>query len=109
MALILSAFSVALWIQCLVFVLVSFLLLIFLRKLLTKFLQTEEEKTNTESFIGNKYTLTKEITEGENGKILINGVEWVVATENETSHKAGEKVIVIKIKGNRLIVKGEKK
>lgn len=108
-ALILAAFAVPFWIQALVFVAISLVLLLSLRKILAKFLKAEDQKTNADSFVGKSFKLIQEIKDGEDGKIKINDVEWKVFSEDGKDYQVGNKVIVIKIVGNRLIIKGEQK
>ena len=106
-SLVLAAFGVQLWIQAAVFVIISLVLLLSLRKIFAKFLKTEDEKTNVDSFVGKTFKLLEEIKEDKLGKIKINDVEWSVTSEDGKSYNVGDKVLVIKIVGNKLIIKGE--
>ncbi len=110
-SLVLAAFKVNILVQVIVFIIVSLIFLISLRKIALKWLYSKkQEKTNTDALIGGSYTLKGDINENQNGTIKINGVEWsCVAKDNQAQIKDGTKVTIIEIKGNKLVVeeKGE--
>ena len=92
--------------QLTIFIVLSAVLLASLRKIAKKFfLRNSEGKTNLENIIGQKYKLIEPITESSNGTIKINGVVWTATTENGQEKQAGELVEIIKISGNKIIVK----
>lgn len=99
-------------IQIIVFLVSSVLLFIGLRPLLVKLLKNNKEKTNVDSLVGTVHTLQKEIGQEEAGEIKLNGVVWRAVSEENENIAAGEKVQIVAVKGNKLIVKsakGEKK
>ena len=74
-SLILAASGVGIVWQVCVFSIVSFVCLLSLRKVALKFLyKNKDEKTNTNAFVGKKYTLLKDINENQLGEIKIDGV-----------------------------------
>ena len=105
-AIILSALKVDILIQVIVFVSVSFVFLISLRKLALKYLfSKKQEKLNTDAFIGNSYILNGDIDSTQSGTVSINGVVWTCIAENPQIHiKDGTTIIVKEIRGNKLIV-----
>jgi membrane protein implicated in regulation of membrane protease activity len=107
LALVFAAVSLPWWAQTIAFVGLSLVLMLTLRKILAKLFKSNNEKTNAESFIGQVFTLLTPIENGQDGTIKIGDVIWKVQTEDQKDYPAGQKVVVIKIKGNKLIVKGE--
>ncbi len=103
--LILSYFIQNIYIQWFVFLLISLISLIALRPLAKDKINNFKQNTNYQSLIGRKATLIETISPEQFGKIKINDVYWVAVTENEdeTINK-GDKVKIINIKGNKLIV-----
>lgn len=105
-SLIIAACGVGLEIQLIVFFGVSIVLLLSLRKIALKYLlKNNNSKTGTDSLVGTSHTLLTDIKEDSPGTIKINGVTWTVVTANNTKIKAGKKVEIIEIKGNKFIVK----
>ena len=105
-AMILAGLSVAVEIQIMVFIAVSLVLLLSFRRLALKhLLKKPQEKTNAESIIGRTYKLLSDITTIDNGTIKINGVVWTAVTEDDSELKAGTFVEVLRISGNKYIVK----
>jgi membrane protein implicated in regulation of membrane protease activity len=105
--LFLSAFNVLnpLW-QTVIFVVVSAVLISVLRKVTVKFFfKNNNSKTNLDTIIGEKYRLIEGTTFEKLGKIEIKDVTWSVMGENQQSIKKGQVVEVVKIEGNKLIVK----
>lgn len=101
-----SMFSTSLEVQLIVFLAVSMFLLILVRPLAGKHLQTKTVKTNADSLIGDYATVTARIHNQEGfGKAVIRGQEWTAAAENEDEIiEAGSRVIVTGIRGVKLIV-----
>ena len=90
---ILEVIGVNLEWQLVTFVIISALLIAFLRKITKKFLlRNSEGKTNLETIIGKKYKLIEPITEGLNGAIKINGVVWTAITDDDSTINIGEMV-----------------
>ena len=105
-AMIIAACNAPLVVQLIVFIAISLILLLSLRKIALKyFLKGDNLKTNTESVVGNTYTLLSDITTEEMGTIRINGVIWNVVSNNEEVISKGNKVEIVGIKGNKYIVK----
>lgn len=106
-AFVMSIFSAPLWAEITAFFVVSLVLLIFTRPVVTKLLKIGQSKTNVESLIGQKAKVLTEINNNEeSGTALINGQEWTArACKDDEVFAAGDIVEVEKISGVKLIVK----
>ncbi|MBR1925682.1 MAG: NfeD family protein [Clostridia bacterium] len=103
-AIILDLCGVIIWVQVLVFCVLALVLLICLRRFSIKYLlKGDKTKTNVDSILNGTYKLLEEIDEEKAGSIKVNGVVWTAISKQKI--KAGEKVVVTKIDGNKLIVK----
>ena len=98
--------TVAWWVQIIIFVLISSLLVFLLRSVTKKFLlRNSNGKTNLDVIIGQKFKML-ERTDFENiGSVKINDVIWSAIAENQETIEKNEIVQVVKISGNKLIVK----
>lgn len=87
-------------------IVVSLALLLGLRKFCLKILfkNKVEDQTNTASLIGRKTKLLKGITEDDSGEIRLNGVVWTAVSSDHTSIPVNTEVIVVTIRGNKLLV-----
>ncbi len=66
-----------LWIQIVIFLAVSSLLLIFTRPVVERHLNNSRTKTNVESMVGRQGKVTEEIDNfSQTGKIMLDGMEW---------------------------------
>ncbi|MBO5394495.1 MAG: NfeD family protein [Clostridia bacterium] len=108
---ILSAFEgTPLWLEIVLFVVASGLLIAFMRKVAQKLLyKNSDGKTNTDMFKGQTRKLLKSITYDKSGAINFNGVVWTAITEDGSEIKAGQYVDVLRIQGNKIIVKRSNK
>ena len=103
---VLALFDVNLYVQIAAFFIVSVLLLVFTRPLVSKTLVKETEKTNADKIIGKKALVIEEINELKGtGQIKISGAVWS-AKADEIIQK-DETVIIEDIKGVHAIVKKE--
>lgn len=95
-----------LFVEIIVFFVVSTILLIALRPLSKKLMEKhkQEIKTNIDAFIGKQGLLVKDIKPLELGEVKIGGLIWSCLTKDETEIPAGETVKVIAVEGNKLFV-----
>lgn len=92
--------------QLILFILTSAILIIALRPVTKKWLlKGDNTKTNIESLIGRQYRLLTKTDFETTGSIKINDVVWSVVSENDQEIEANEIVEIVKIDGNKLIVK----
>ncbi len=102
---ILALTSVPYWIQLVVFVGSSVLLLILSNLLFKdKILKFKKSPTNADTLIGQEIKLTKNVSLLETGEARVRDVIWTVAVEDDVSYKKDDLVIIKDIKGNKLIV-----
>lgn len=104
---LLSVFLLAsFWVQFIIFLVVSLVLLLFTRKIFVNKLKIGKEKTNLDALIGKKTVLVKEILPFSTGSIKINGQEWTAVGEEVNAEiKAGSEVEVVAIKGVKAVVR----
>jgi membrane protein implicated in regulation of membrane protease activity len=87
-----------------IFILVSFLLFINLRKLGEKLVSNKSKPTNVSALIGKIGKITVKIPIDGKGYVKIGGEEWPAMEINNLEVEVGSKVIVKKIDGNKVIV-----
>lgn len=104
-AFITALFDVNLWIQLIVFVAVSLILLIATRPLLKKFKADKTVPTNTELDVGRTAVVIEDIDNSrETGRAKIDGIDWKAISADDTIIKKGSIVKIIQIKGSKLFV-----
>ena len=93
--------------QLSVFVLVSFVLLIFTRPWALQHVNRHTVKTNADSLVGKQARVTEEVNNLlGTGTAVIGGQEWTARTEDPDSVcSVGSKVEICAIQGVKLIVK----
>lgn len=104
-ALITTFITESVLVQVLVFVIISIIALLVTRPLMKKFKVNGFEPTNTDRVIGKVAEVTKEIKPNVYGEVVIFGTEWMAASEEKIA--VGEKAVVEKIEGAKLIVRRE--
>lgn len=95
-----------LWLQILLFLVVSLVLLIFTRPVAVRYFNRNRVKTNSESLIGLNGKVTEKIDNfNQTGKAVINGLEWTARAQKDTDViEEGELVKILEIRGVKLIV-----
>lgn len=102
---VLAACGTAWYVHLPVFIIVSLVLLVLLRKIALKYLLKGEVKTNAEAIVGKEFRLLKEIKFGNAGEIKVNDVVWSAVCEDADKEiKKGALVKVKRIEGNKYIV-----
>ena len=92
--------------QIAIFVVVSALLIIFVRKYAKRLLlKNMNEKTNLDSIVGKHFRVVEETTFEKNGTVKINDVVWSIMGENQETIEKGSIIEVLRVEGNKLIVK----
>jgi len=93
------------WLQVILFLVVSTLLVIFTKPIVKDKLKVGAAKTGTDELIGKTAVVITDITEHEAGRVKISGMEWSAITkESDLPIKEGEKVMISSIEGVKLIV-----
>lgn len=107
-ALVLSLFGVPLWVQFVVFGIVSVVLLVFTRKFVKQFLKGKGERTNADAVIGQKAVVTERVSNiEETGAVKVMGKEWSARSEGGDVFEVGDVVTVKEISGVKLICNKE--
>lgn len=110
-AFVATLLSAPMWLQIVLFVVASALMLIFTRPWAVKFINTGAEKTNYESMSGRVGVVTEEINNLlAAGCVKVGGQDWTArSAEPEEIIPVGSEVAVIRIDGVKLIVTPVKK
>ena len=104
---ILQACGVGELIQIIVFIVVSLILMLSLRKAVLKYLTKggDDNKTNLDTVIGRELRLLSPISFNQPGSVKLNDTVWTAVTENEEDELPEKTIVKIKaIKGNKLVV-----
>ena len=106
-ALLIAAFKGPVWLQIVVFLIVSIVLLIFTRPIVLKYFNNNRLKTNVDSLIGKSGIVTEDIDNlNAFGKVEVDGMEWTARTGQEDMKIfTGTKVVVERVEGVKLIVR----
>ena len=101
-----SLFGASAWIQIVLFLVVSLVVLIVYRPLAVKYVNSRRTKTNVDDLIGREAKVIERIDNlNETGRVLLNGIDWSARStliggviEEDTIVK------VIEVQGVKLIV-----
>ncbi len=106
-ALVMAALSLPFWLQVLVFLLVSVVLMVFTRPIAVKYFNKDRVRTNVESLIGRQAIVISEISNRQGiGQVTVGGQEWTARTEDEEIDlPVGAVVEIIAVDGVKLIVR----
>jgi len=104
-AAILSAVDVSFNIQIIGFAVTSIILLVATRPFVKKHLITKVEKTNVESFVGEKVIVLSTIDNiKQEGQVKFNGIEWTARSADGTVYEKDQIVEIKEVQGVKLIV-----
>ena len=109
-ALITSFFTTNIYIQIVVFLISSFIMLIFMKPLTKKVFKNNpkvKDELNINGIVGKNTLVTEEIDNSKNtGRVKINGEVWRAVNENESEVISPDtQVTVVKVVGVKLVVK----
>ena len=95
------------FLQVILFLLVSLLLLFFTRPIAVKYFNKDRVKTNVESMVGRQAIVTSEIFNLQaTGQVTVGGQEWSARScDDQMRIPEGSVVTVVAIHGVKLIVK----
>ncbi len=108
-ALFASVFGVGFWTQLIIFIVVSAAIMVTVRPLATKHLNSKVQKTNIDAVVGRKLIVKTDIDNIHGtGKVDMDGSTWLAASKDDgiVIH-AGEEVRVVQVHGAKLIVERE--
>ncbi|MDD7614834.1 MAG: NfeD family protein [Clostridiaceae bacterium] len=104
--LIAYAAGLEIWLQILIFAIVSAVALAVTRPLVKKFTNGRRMSTNADRFIGEKAVVTEKIENDlSKGAVKIGGLEWTARSVDSETAEIGEQVTVEAIEGAKLIVR----
>ena len=105
LALLIAMIGGPLWLQVLVFLVASIVLLIVTRPIAAKYFNKNREKTNVNSKLGKQaiVTVTIDNLKGE-GQIVTEGMEWTARSLDSSIIEEGTVVTIEKIEGVKAIV-----
>ena len=101
-ALAASLFGAPIWLETVIFFVVSIVSLVVFFPLVKKKLKVGMHKTNVDSIVGKEGVVVTKIAFNQVGQVNINGSIWPATGKNE--HETGVIVKVVAIEGNKVIV-----
>ncbi len=105
-ALVASILGASIKMQIFLFLLVSVLLVVLLRKVAFKALKGKKAKTNLDRIVGSEVVIIEEVNNRlRTGSATVGDVEWKVKSENGEIIPKDEAAEVVGIEGVRLVVK----
>ena len=105
-AAIAAALGASLWVQILLFSVVSVLIMLLVRPFAMKVMDKSRTKTNIEEVIGEQAEVIEDIdNQRERGKVRYRGVEWMARSVDGNKIAVGEMVRVESVAGVKLIVR----
>ena len=108
-AMIVNLLGAAVWLQVVVFFVVSTVLLAVLWPMARKHIKAKVTPTNTDALIGRICAVTEDIDPVEGGRVKIGDVTWSARSEHGEAIPAGALVTVQKIQGAKVFVEKAKK
>ena len=103
-AIVANLFGLDSWIQIIIFVVISTIFVIATRPFVKKMSDNQTIPTNSDRLIGMTAVVTKEILEDEKGEVKAEFQKWPAISKNNKSFSVGEKVLIVEISGNKLVV-----
>jgi membrane protein implicated in regulation of membrane protease activity len=105
-ATIVAAFGLPVWLQVILFLIVSILLLYFTRPVAVKYFNKDRVKTNIESYVGRDVVVISEIDNLQGiGQVTMGGQEWTArTTSNGVTLPVGAVGVVKAVDGVKLII-----
>ena len=95
----------ALWLQCVVFLVISVVLLISLRGFLRKHITPKQIKTNVDSIVGTEGLVTATIDNlASTGQVKLGGMEWSARSTSGEVIQPGERIRVDRVEGVKVFV-----
>lgn len=105
-AMLADLLGAVLWLQVLVFALVSLLMLLLLRPILRRYVDPHKVPTNVDALIGKDGLVTEPINNLEGtGTVKLDGLTWSARSDDGSPIPASTVVTVAAVQGVKLIVK----
>ena len=104
-AMVAAMLEIDLWVQIVLFMVVSVGLLIALRPILKKYINPRKVRTNIDSVIGSQGVVLEQIDNiSGTGRVKLGGMEWAARSASGATIAAGEVIVVEKIEGVKVFV-----
>lgn len=106
-AVIAAGLGAPIWLQAVLFFIISLVLLFFTRPWALKYLRPHQTKTNYEDAVGKTVRITERVDNvAETGKAVLNGQEWTVRSAVDNIVLEADTIAeVVEVRGVKLIVK----
>lgn len=105
-AAIAAGLGAPLWVQILLFTVVSVVIMILVRPFALKVMDRNRTKTNIDEVIGKQAEVIEPIdNQKEQGKVRFRGVEWMARSVDGSTVAVGDVVTVEEVSGVKLLVK----
>lgn len=108
-SMVVSLLGGALWLQILVFFVVSIVLLAALWPVAKKHFKPKLTATNTDALIGRVCTVTEDIDPVEGGRVKVGDVTWSAGSQSGARIPAGAQVKILELQGVKVFVEEVKK
>ena len=104
-ALVASLLGAAIWLQILIFALVTLSMLLLLRPFLRRYVDAHKVRTNVDAVIGKNCVVTEAIDNLEaHGAVKLGGVVWTARSADDRDIPVGTVVTVRSVEGVKLMV-----
>lgn len=104
-AILAAAIGWGIEVQIIIFLIVSFVLLIFTRPIVVKYLKVGHTKTNVNAIIGKTGVVTVPIPENDRGQVKVGGQIWTAVSVDSEPIEKDTEVEVVAVEGVKLVVK----
>ena len=105
-AAIAAGLGAPLWVQILLFTVVSVVIMILVRPFALKVMDRNRTKTHIDEVIGQQAEVIEAIdNQREQGRVRFRGVEWMARSVDGSTMAAGDVVTVEEVSGVKLLVK----
>ena len=100
-----SLFGASFWIQIILFLVVSLVVLVVYRPLAVKYVNSRRTKTNVDDLVGKEAKVTEKIDNlNQTGRVVLNGMDWSARTTIGGTIDVDTIVKVVGVQGVKLIV-----
>ena len=100
-----SLLNLGLFIEIIVFIIMSIISFIGVRPFVLKYLKHKPIRTNADRFIGVQTRITEDVFSDKWGAITLEGVRWSVRDVNHGNIEKGILIEVVGLEGAKLVVK----
>ena len=100
-----SLFGATLWIQIILFLVISLVVLVVYRPLAVKYINSRRIRTNVDDLVGKEGKVTEKIDNfNQTGRVIVNGMDWSARTTIGGTIDVDTIVKVVDVQGVKLIV-----